>query len=200
MQINKIDFIGSFKNVQQTPVDKRPQYAFIGRSNVGKSSLINMLVNRTHLARTSSTPGKTQSLNYFLVDDIWYLVDLPGYGYAKVSKKERKTWGTMIKDYLRLSETLLCTFVLIDSRIPAQQIDIAFTNWLGEQGVPFVFVFTKVDKLNTTIRKSKLEELRKKFSENWTELPQQFECSSITKEGRDRLLSFIEQINDQYKQ
>jgi GTP-binding protein len=200
MQINKIDFIGSFKNIQQAPVDKRPQYAFIGRSNVGKSSLINMLVNRTHLARTSSTPGKTQSLNYFLVDDIWYLVDLPGYGYAKVSKKERKSWGTMIKDYLRHSETLLCTFVLIDSRIPAQQIDIAFTNWLGEQGVPFVFVFTKVDKLNSTTRNSRLAELRKKFSENWTELPQQFECSSITKEGRDEVLSFIEQINDQYKQ
>lgn len=196
MQINDIQFIGSFKNWKQCPEDQYPEYAFIGRSNVGKSSLINLLTARKDVARVSSNPGKTQSLNYFLVDKAWYLVDLPGYGYAKVSKKEREVWSSMIRDYLRYRENLVCTFVLIDSRISAQQIDINFVNWLGKNGIPFVLVFTKVDKVRSSHRSAQLDKIRQAFLEHWEELPDQFECSAVTGEGRDELLNFIYQINE----
>ena len=199
MQINDIQFIGSFKKWQQCPEDKLPEFAFIGRSNVGKSSLINMLTSRKELARVSSNPGKTQSLNYFLIDQSWYLVDLPGYGYAKVSKKERSQWSGMIRDYLKLRENLVCTFVLVDSRIEAQKIDIDFVNWLGRNGIPFVFIFTKVDKLKASQRSKQLQSIRNAFLEYWEELPVQFECSAISGEGRDEILTFIQEVNERYK-
>lgn len=196
MQINDIQFIGSFKNWKQCPPSQYPEYAFIGRSNVGKSSLINLLTRRKDVARVSSNPGKTQSINYFLVDDAWYLVDLPGYGYAKVSKKERESWSAMIRDFLRYRESLVCTFVLIDSRLDAQEIDINFVNWLGKYGIPFVLIYTKIDKVKASQREAQLNNIRKAFLAHWEELPEQFECSSITGEGRDELLNFIHRINE----
>ena len=200
MKINEIEFIGSFKDYRQAPLDKRPAYAFIGRSNVGKSSLVNLLIGRNNTARVSSNPGKTQSLNYFLVEEKWYLVDLPGYGYAKVSKKEREVWQKMIRQYLSLKENLVCTFVLIDSRIPPQDLDIQFINWLGEAGVPFVIVYTKVDKLKAIERKKQLQKIRARILEFWAGLPQQFECSSVTGEGREEVLRFIQEVNERYQQ
>lgn len=200
MKISNIEFIGSFKQYKQAPDDHRPAYAFIGRSNVGKSSLINLLTGRTNTARVSSNPGKTQSLNYFLVDENWYLVDLPGYGYAKVSQKEREAWQKMIRQYLSLKENLVCTFVLIDSRIPPQELDISFINWLGEAGIPFVLVFTKVDKLKGSERGKQIRKISSAILEYWEELPEQFECSSVTGEGREELLNFIQQVNERYQQ
>jgi len=199
MQINQIEFIGSFKDRKQCPSADMPEYAFIGRSNVGKSSLINMLTGRKDLARVSSNPGKTQSINCFNVDGAWYLVDLPGYGYAKVSKKDREAWSKMIRDYLKFRENLVCTFVLVDSRIDAQAIDVSFVNWLGGQGIPFVLIFTKVDKLKSTQRSRQLDKIRKAFLEHWEELPEQFECSSVTGEGRDAVLAFIQEVNESYQ-
>ena len=200
MKIKDIHFVGSFKKAEQAPSDLKPAYAFIGRSNVGKSSLINMLTGRKNVARVSSNPGKTQSLNYFLIDDTWYLVDLPGYGYAKVSKKDREEWKRMIRQFLGQKENLVCTFVLIDSRIDPQQLDINFVNWLGEAGIPFVIVFTKVDKLKDAEKARHLKIIKSAFLEFWEELPQQFECSAITGEGREELLDFIQKVNERYNE
>ena len=147
MRITSAEFVISNQDVKKCPSTGLPEYAFIGRSNVGKSSLINMLTGRKKLAKTSSTPGKTQLINHFLIDEQWYLVDLPGYGYAKVSKKERSKWEKFIQDYLLNRENLVCVFVLLDSRIEAQKIDLEFMEWCGEKGVPFAMVFTKTDKL-----------------------------------------------------
>jgi len=194
MEVHQTDFRGSFPNVQQCPQDDRPEFAFIGRSNVGKSSLINMLTGRTNLARTSKKPGKTQLLNYFLINQQWHLVDLPGYGYAVISKKKRQEWERMIQDYLVKRLQMQCAFVLIDSMIPPQQIDIDFLDWLGKMQIPFVLVFTKTDRLKPDELTKNLEAIRSELGKYWEPLPQQFITSSEKGIGRAEILSFIEEV------
>lgn len=159
--MNQIDFIGSFPSANLCPSDERPEYAFIGRSNVGKSSFINTLSNRNALARVSKQPGKTQSINFFLVDKSWFLVDLPGYGYAKVSKKMRVEWEKMVKTYLRTRTTISCIFQLVDISVPHQPIDIDFINWLGECGLPFILILTKADKVKEHEVQENIDGLKK---------------------------------------
>jgi len=194
MEVHQTEFRGSFPNVQQCPQDDRPEFAFIGRSNVGKSSLINMLTGRTNLAHTSKKPGKTQLLNYFLINQQWHLVDLPGYGYAKISKKKRQEWERMIQDYLVKRLQMQCAFVLIDSMIPPQKIDLEFMDWLGKMRIPFVIVYTKTDRLKPDERKENLEAIRTALGEYWDPLPQQFITSSEKGIGRAEILSFIEEV------
>ncbi|MEL7427126.1 MAG: ribosome biogenesis GTP-binding protein YihA/YsxC, partial [Bacteroidota bacterium] len=158
--IHDIEFKGSFPEQRQAPKDGKPEFAFIGRSNVGKSSLINMLTGRTGLARISNVPGKTQHLNYYLINDGWYLVDLPGYGYARVSKKLRKTWRLMMEHYFKKRESLQCVFVLVDGNIGPQQVDIEFINWLGEMGIPFILIYTKTDRCKPHELKKNIEAIR----------------------------------------
>lgn len=188
-------FIGSFPSVAQTPKTGHPEFAFAGRSNVGKSSLINYLVNVRNLARISQTPGKTQLINYFLVDEKWYLVDLPGFGFAKVSKEKRFSFQKMITDYLIQSEALHCVFLLIDSRIPPQRSDLDFANWLGKCQIPFVLVFTKADKYPSAQFKTNIEAFKQEMLKNWDELPQIFITSARNKKGRDELIKFINASN-----
>jgi len=196
MNITKAEFICSSANVTQCPKDQLPEYAFIGRSNVGKSSLINMLVERKKLAKTSSTPGKTRLINHFKINDSWFLADLPGYGYAKVSKKERDSFARIIEQYAIRRTNLVCFFVLVDARIPPQQLDLDFIEWLGESDLPFVIVYTKVDKV-TQIEKSKNVKLMKdKLSEVWEQLPQIFESSAIKGTGRGEVMDFINDTNE----
>ncbi len=190
-----VEFVGSYISESQCPPTKLPEYAFIGRSNVGKSSLINMLCQRKNMARVSNTPGKTQLINYFDVNKVWYLVDLPGYGYAKVSKKQRAKFEQMIERYLSLRRSLQCTFVLLDSRHPLQQIDQEFINWMGEHGLPFVIVFTKTDKLKEKELADNIETINQSLLAQWDELPQQFITSAKSKKGREEILSFITEIN-----
>ncbi len=197
MEIHQIAFAGSYPAESQCPKDEKPEYAFIGRSNVGKSSLINMLTGRKELARTSKKPGKTQLLNFFLVDGSWYLVDLPGYGYAKISKRKRREWEKMIQGYLVKRSTLQCAFVMIDANIPPQKIDIEFVNWLGEMRVPFVLVFTKTDRPKPPQLEANIEAFRAALEEYWASLPQQFITSSRSGAGRRELLDFIGQVNAQ---
>jgi len=198
MDIKNVGFVGSFENEWQCPKDVRPEYAFIGRSNVGKSSLINMLTGRKSLARVSNTPGKTQTLNYFTVDDAWYLVDLPGYGYAKISKKMRDTWEKMIERFLMERRTLMCTFVLLDSRHDLQKIDLEFINWLGERAIPFVIVYTKTDKLKKTQVKENVDRIRKGLLKYWESLPDQFITSSENNVGKEEILKFIGDLNNKF--
>ncbi len=172
-----------------------PEYAFIGRSNVGKSSLINLLTYKENLAKTSQKPGKTQLINHFVINDAWYLVDLPGYGYAHVSQKEREKWEKMIRDYLLNRENLHCIFVLIDSRHPAQRIDLEFMQWLGEKGLPFVILFTKTDKQSNTRTQNLIKQYQEKMLEFWEEMPLFFATSAITKTGRDEVVSYIEELS-----
>jgi GTP-binding protein len=192
MEITSAEFIISNTQVSKCPAPDKPEFAFIGRSNVGKSSLINMLTQRKNLAKTSSTPGKTQTINHFLINKKWYLVDLPGYGYATVSKSTKEGWSEMIESYFKKRENVYCTFILIDSRLDPQKKDIEFINWLGGMGVPIVLVFTKIDK----IKQSELAQSRKKFEtrllNDWEELPPVFITSAEKKTGRDHLLDFIE--------
>ncbi len=195
MEVNKTVFIGSFPSVSKCPVDERPEYAFIGRSNVGKSSVINMLCGQKNVARTSKKPGKTQFLNYFLIDDSWYLVDLPGYGYARISKAKRKEWERMIEGYLIQRDTLQCAFVLIDCNIPPQTLDIEFINWLGERRIPFVIVYTKADRLHERKREENIRRIQESLLEYWNELPQQFITSANLGMGRQEILDFIESVN-----
>lgn len=176
-----------------------PEYAFIGRSNVGKSSLINMLCGRKSLAKTSSTPGKTQLINHFLINDQWYLVDLPGYGYAKVAKSLNKTWQKFITDYLIKRENLMNVFVLIDARHPAQKIDLEFMQWLGEKGIPFSMIFTKLDKLTTTEKSKFFPAYQKQMLELWEEMPPYFISSAITADGREEILDYIQEVNKYFK-
>ncbi|MBO0358950.1 YihA family ribosome biogenesis GTP-binding protein [Hymenobacter sp. BT186] len=197
MQIRDAEFLMSNTRVDQCPAPTLPEYAFIGRSNVGKSSLINMLVERKSLAKTSSLPGKTQLINHFLINKEWYLVDLPGYGYAKTSKTNREAWGRMINYYLRKRENLSCVFVLIDSRHPAQAVDLEFMEMLGTEGIPFVMVFTKADKQSHSRTSQQVSAYMKKMSENWEEVPQHFVTSAEEKTGRNEVLSFIENVNRQ---
>lgn len=192
MQISKVYFCGSFPTYNQTPKDGKPEFAFIGRSNVGKSSLINMLTNRKTLAKVSNTPGKTQLINYFMINESWYLVDLPGYGYAKLSKTKRKEFQNMIENYLTQKSTIVCTFVLIDSRHDLQNIDLEFLNWCGTAQIPICLVFTKMDKLRPLERDKNIARLKTSLLEYWEELPSNFNSSAETTEGRDNILQFIQ--------
>lgn len=191
MMINDVHYVASYPKESQCPKDGLPEFAFIGRSNVGKSSLINFLTDRKDLAKVSKTPGKTKLLNYFQVDETWYLVDLPGYGYAKISKKQRSKWEEMLERYLQVRPALNCVFLLIDSRIKLQKIDLEFMNWLGEKQIPFVLVYTKMDKLKKSLKEDHLKSIQAEILEHWAELPQQFYTSTVDKEGRDEILEFI---------
>ena len=197
MNIDTAFYLASFPSEHKCPRDDKPEYAFIGRSNVGKSSLINMLTNRKDLARTSKKPGKTQMLNYYLINDNWYIVDLPGYGYAKISKVKRKEWSQMIHTYLQKRQNLQCAFVLLDSNIPPQKIDMEFINWMGEMGIPFVIVYTKYDRLKKSDQGKNIELIEEELLKSWNSLPQRFTTSSNKGMGRDEILSFIESINAQ---
>ncbi|MCH5309538.1 MAG: YihA family ribosome biogenesis GTP-binding protein [Prevotella sp.] len=196
MEIKKAEFTLSSPMVSMCPKDTKPEYAFIGRSNVGKSSLINMLTNNKKLAKTSATPGKTLLINHFIINNEWYLVDLPGYGFAKRGRKEIARLEQMINGYLLQREQLVNVFVLIDVRLEAQKIDLEFIQWLGESGIPFAIVFTKADKLSATKVGQNVEAYKKVLGETWEELPPMFVTSSEKKQGRDELLSYIEQINE----
>jgi len=195
MEIKTAQFVISSTEVAKCPAPKLPEYAFIGRSNVGKSSLINMLCNRKGLAKTSGKPGKTQLINHFIINDNWYLVDLPGYGYAQVSKDKKAEWAEFIKQYIIERKNLMCLMVLVDSRIPMQKIDQEFMNWLGDNGIPFVIVFTKIDKLTKTKFKDNIESYKAEMSTYWEELPTCFYTSAEKKEGRKELLDFIDKSN-----
>ena len=195
MEIKKSEFCISAPRPSMCPQDGKAEYAFIGRSNVGKSSLINMLCNHKGLAKTSATPGKTLLINHFIINDEWYLVDLPGYGYAKRSKTERQKLEQMISSYILQREQLVNVFVLIDIRLEPQQIDLEFIDWLGSSQIPFSIVFTKADKLSTTKAKANVEKYMEKLSESWEEMPAYFITSSEKKTGRDEVLDYIEQIN-----
>jgi GTP-binding protein len=197
MIIRDAEFLMSNTRVDQCPAPTLPEYAFIGRSNVGKSSLINMLTERKGLAKTSSLPGKTQLINHFLINKHWYLVDLPGYGYAKTSKVNRVAWGRMINFYLRQRENLACVFVLIDSRHPAQAVDLEFMEMLGTEGIPFVIAFTKADKQSGSRTHQQVTDYMKKMGEQWEELPRYFITSAEEKTGRDEILAFITDVNQQ---
>lgn len=193
MLIHSARFIKSSTNLNQCPQDKRPEFAFIGRSNVGKSSLINMLTGFSKLAKTSGTPGKTQTINHFLINDEWYLVDLPGYGYAKISASKRSGWPTMIEGYITGRDNLACLFVLIDSRIAPQKSDLEFMEILGINQVPFARVFTKSDKLKLPDLDRAVRNYDKMMLEKWETLPAAFISSAGKKTGRDEILDFIEQ-------
>lgn len=195
MEIKKAEFTLSSPMVTMCPKDTKPEYAFIGRSNVGKSSLINMLTNNRKLAKTSSTPGKTLLINHFIINNEWYLVDLPGYGFAKRSKKEVTKLNQMIQGYILQREQLVNVFVLIDVRLEAQKIDLEFIQWLGESSIPFAIVFTKADKLTANKVNANVVAYKKVLSETWEELPPMFVTSSEKKQGRDELLNYIEEIN-----
>lgn len=195
MKIKSATYIGSNPTVEKCPKDTRAEYAFIGRSNVGKSSLINALTERKNLALTSSTPGKTMCINHFLINEAWYLVDLPGYGYAQRGKKEIEKLKTMISRYVLEREQLTCLFVLIDIRHDPQKVDLAFLNFLGRNGVPFAIVFTKADKLPVTKVKAAAEKYLNTLKEEWEELPPHFITSSASKLGREELLNYIDEIN-----
>lgn len=199
MPVHFAAYAGSYPKVSQCPEDDLLEYAFIGRSNVGKSSLINMLTGRKKLAHTSNTPGKTQLINYFLINREWYLVDLPGYGYARISKRKREEWRKMVQDYLLLREQMQCAFALIDSNIPPQAIDLEFVNWLGEMHIPFVLVFTKHDRKKID-QEENIIAFRKAMLEHWEELPPQFVTSAVTGEGREPLLDFIDEVNQRFEE
>lgn len=200
MEIKTAAFSLSAPMVSMCPNDTKPEYAFIGRSNVGKSSLINMLTNHSKLAKTSSTPGKTLLINHFIINKEWYLVDLPGYGFAKRSKKEMDRLDQMIRGYILQREQLANVFVLVDIRLEPQKIDLEFIEWLGVSNIPFSIVFTKADKLSATKANQSVEAYKQKLSETWEELPPIFMTSSEKKQGRDEVLGYIEQINKELKQ
>jgi len=184
-------YVASYVKLEQCPKTGFPEFAFVGRSNVGKSSLINYLTNSKQLAKISRTPGKTQTINYFLIDENWYLVDLPGFGFAKVSKKQRGTWDIMIRTYLLNRETLQCLFLLIDSRIPPQSIDLEFVSWLGKNEIPFVIAFTKADKYPSKAVKKNIEAFEAEMLKTWDSLPDIFITSATKKAGGEDILKFI---------
>lgn len=195
MQITSAKFVMSNSVASQCPSSTLPEYAFIGRSNVGKSSLINMLCNNSTLAKVSGTPGKTQLINHFIINDNWHLVDLPGYGYAKVSKSVKEKFQTLITDYVLNREQLVLLFVLVDCRHEPQKIDLEFMRFLGENGVPFSMIFTKADKLKPAALERNIEEYRRIMLEEWEELPPCFITSSSQCLGKEEILDYIEQIN-----
>ena len=197
MIIKQALFAGSSQHTDQKPKNRHPEFAFIGRSNVGKSSLINRLCNQKGLAHTSATPGKTQLVNHFLINDAWYLVDLPGYGYARMGKKGREKLQDIISDYILHSEDLVLLFVLLDSRHDLQQIDRDFIDELGAEGIPFALIYTKCDKLGPVALKNRVDHNAVSLSESWEELPPTFCTSSETGQGREEILSYIESILQQ---
>ena len=199
MEIKTAEFTLSSPRESMCPKDDKPEYAFIGRSNVGKSSLINMLCGNKKLARTSSTPGKTLLINHFIINREWYLVDLPGYGFAKRSKKEVGRLDQMITGYILQREQLVNVFVLVDARHEPQKIDLEFINWLGSSGIPFSIVFTKADKLSKSQLSLNVEFYKKKLSETWEEIPPVFVTSSQDKTGKEELLDYIDSINKSLK-
>jgi GTP-binding protein len=192
--IKNAEFVISNTDPGKCPVTGLPEFAFIGRSNVGKSSVINMLVSRKNLAKTSSTPGKTQTINHFIIDDKWYLVDLPGYGYASTSKAAKQSWPMMIENYLKSRETLRNTFVLIDCRLEPQANDLDFVNWIGKSELPFSLVFTKIDKLSKGALMKTLGTWERTLKQTWDELPPIFLTSAEKKAGREELLTYIQTI------
>lgn len=195
MDIKTATFVVSNSDYRKCPSTGLPEYAFIGRSNVGKSSLINMLTRNKGLAKTSVRPGKTQLINHFLINGRWYIVDLPGYGFARVSKTSRAAWQKMISDYFLNREALVNTFVLIDSRIPPQRIDLEFIDFLGQNGIPLSIIFTKTDKQNQRETARNIKAFKVALSESWETLPEMFLTSSVTGYGRDILLDYIDAIN-----
>jgi GTP-binding protein len=194
MLIKEAVFVVSNTEIKNCPTDEKPEFAFIGRSNVGKSSLINMLTGKKGLAKTSGTPGKTQLINHFIINDQWYIVDLPGYGYARASKTMRSKWEKFIADYLTKRETLMNIFVLLDARLEPQKIDLEFMNWCGEKGLPFSMVFTKIDKLSSSVLQKNLAKYKKEMLKYWDEMPPVFTSSSTSGFGREQLLNYIEVI------
>ncbi len=198
MNVKTADYIGSFPKESSCPQVNNPEYAFVGRSNVGKSSLINALTGRKKLAKVSATPGKTQMINFFKINNMWHLVDLPGYGYAKISKTKRRQWERMIEDYMRFRKTLQVAFVLIDGSIPPQEIDLEFINKLGEYQVPLAIIFTKLDKVKGSKRKNSTAAFKEALLESWESLPDMFYTSSKKREGMAELQRYIHALNEQY--
>ena len=198
MNIRTAEFVISNTKQDRLPAANMPEYAFIGRSNVGKSSLINMLCNKKGLAKTSQNPGKTQVINHFIINDKWYLVDLPGYGFAKTARTNRAAWEKMIKTYLESRENLQCVMALIDSRLSPQKNDIEFINWLGSKGIPFSIVFTKADKQSKLKTQANVELFTTHLLQTWEELPACFVTSAEEQTGKDELLNYIDSINSQY--
>jgi GTP-binding protein len=198
MIVKSAEFICSNTQISKLPPPVKAEYAFIGRSNVGKSSLINMLTGKKGLAKTSQTPGKTQLINHFLINDSWYIVDLPGYGYARASKTKKADWNKFIHTYLDKRESLQCVLVLIDSRLEPQKIDLEFCNWLGEKGLSFVIVFTKADKQSSIKTDQSVAQFKKALSLTFDEFPQYFVTSSETQLGHDDILSFISEVNKHF--
>jgi len=199
VKINAATFVISASSIDGCPKPTLPEYAFIGRSNVGKSSLINALTGRKKLAKTSVTPGKTRLINHFLINENWYLVDLPGYGYAKISKKDRSAWGKMSEAYILQRPNLMSVFLLVDSRHSPQKSDLEFIEWLGENQIPFSIVFTKTDKLSKQAIAQNIEHYKSILMETWEDLPPSFITSSIKRTGVEELLSFVEESNKLFK-
>ncbi len=200
MKIKSADFVISNTDIDKCPKERIPEYAFIGRSNVGKSSLINMLTGRKSLAKTSGKPGKTQLINHFKINDNWFLVDLPGYGFAKVSKKDRSIFAKFIYEYLENRQNLICTFVLVDSRHEPQKIDMLFMEWLGKNQIPFVMVFTKMDKLSSSQLNKNMTKYKSEMLKTWEEIPQTFRSSAESGLGKAEILKFIEHTNTSVKE
>ncbi len=194
MKIKEASFIASYANYKQIENKNLPEIAFIGRSNVGKSSLINMLTNKKQLAKTSGKPGKTRLINQFLIDEQWILVDLPGYGWAKIGKKERASWETMIQDYILKHPNLFCLFILIDSRHDPQKIDVEFINWAGSNGIPVLLILTKTDKISSNELARNKSALQRKLEQDWEKAPDMIAASSMNKSGKEELLDYIEQL------
>jgi GTP-binding protein len=192
MEIKQAEFVSSVADVNKCPPPDKPEFAFIGRSNVGKSSLLNMLTNRKGLAKTSNKPGKTQTINHFIINTAWFMVDLPGYGYASVSKEKREGFGKIIEQYVLKRENLNCLFILLDSRLEPQKIDLAFIQWVGEKEVPICLLFTKADKLTKNQLNKNIGKYRSTLLNSWDELPTLFITSATDKSGKEDVLSFIE--------
>ena len=196
MKIKSAEFVISNTDVTKCPKEQLPEYAFIGRSNVGKSSLINMLTERKSLAKTSGKPGKTQLINHFKINENWFLVDLPGYGYAQISKSMRKSFQVFITEYFLQRPQLICSFVLVDARHAPQKIDVEFMRFLGENQIPFCIVFTKADKLKGSILNKNLQIYQTELLKTWEEMPQYFVTSATNKNGREELLNYIDEVNN----
>ena len=199
MIVKSAEFICSNTQISKLPPPVKPEYAFIGRSNVGKSSLINMLTAKKGLAKTSQTPGKTQLINHFLINDNWYIVDLPGYGYARASKSKKADWDKFIHTYLDKRESLQCVMVLIDSRLEPQKIDLEFCNWLGEKGLSFVLIFTKADKQSSVKTDQNIAKFKKALLTTFDEVPAVFITSAEKQDGRDEVLGFISEVNRNFE-
>lgn len=199
MLIKEYRFLTSSPNIKKCPAPDKPEYAFIGRSNVGKSSLINMLVGKKKLAKISSTPGKTQLINHFIINENWYLVDLPGYGYAKVAKTKREEWEKSINDYILKRDSIMCLFLLIDSRLTPQKNDLTFIDFLGSNSIPFVILFTKTDKIKPRQVDQNLNNYKNQLKNSWEKIPTFIATSTVNKKGREEILDFIEETNNLWK-